>query len=250
MAKPPKQFDVWFVAASTVYKQVPYTVASGWVQEGRLGPADQLRPAGSTEAWKRLDEFELFADYLPRPAAPTVPVEEPAAAGEAASGEPVEPPEFEPPPRRRRDDTDDDVDMIPLIDISMVLLVFFVMIRAAGALSSVDVPDMRYAGELKSDPTAVTISIEKANETDVAYSVRVGEKPAAPENANLPSKQAAIERLTAVVNEMDKPPEVRVACAQALPSLRVFEMIPDLKALKAKKKIKGFNAEVNEAPKK
>jgi biopolymer transport protein ExbD len=238
------------VAANTVYKQVPYGVVTGWVQEGRLGVADQLRPAGGAVDWKRLDEFELFADYLPRPVAPTVPVDTPAVGEAAAEGDGVEPPEFEPPPRRRRDDTDDDVDMIPLIDISMVLLVFFVMIRATGALSSVDVPDMRYAGELKSDPTGVTLSIEKANETDVVYSVRVGDQPVAAENGNLPSKQAAIERLTAVVNEMEKPPEVRIACSQALPSLRVFEMIPDLKALKAKKKIKGFNAEVNEAPRK
>lgn len=248
MAKAPSTFDVWFVAANTVYKHVPYSVVTGWVQEGRLGPADQLRPAGTNKPWKLVGDFELFADYLPRPVGATVSVQD--STETAPSAESGDAADLEPLPRRRRDDTDDDVDMIPLIDISMVLLVFFVMIRATGALSSVDVPDMRYAGELKSDPTAITLSIEKANELDVVYSVRIGEQPIAPENGNLPSKQAAIERLTAVVNEMDKPPEVRIACSQSLPSLRVFEMIPDLKALKAKRKIKGFNAEVNEAPRK
>lgn len=250
MAKAPAKFDVWFIAANTVYKQVPYSVVTGWVQEGRLGIADQLRPAGSTEVWKTLGEYELFADYLPRPVGTTVSVAEPAVGEAAPAVENEEPVEFEPPPRRRPEDHDDDVDMIPLIDISMVLLVFFIMVSATGALSPIDVPDMQYAGELKSDPTAITLNIEKASETDVVYSVRIGEQAAAPENANLPSKQAAIERLTAIVNDMDKPPDVRIACSQLLPSLRVFEMIPDLKALKAKRKIKSFNAEVNEAPKK
>jgi biopolymer transport protein ExbD len=238
-----------------VYKQVPYTVVADWCQQGRLGPTDQLRPAGTSEAWKRVEEVELFADYLPRsvPAA-TVPVE-PAAAEPAADPGAVAPveipetPDLDPLPRSRsRVDGDDEVDMIPLIDISMVLLVFFIMIRAAGSLSSVDVPDMRYAAKRSNDPNTVTITIEKADETTVVYSVRVGERPLQPDNANLPGPRVAIERLNAVLADMDKPPEVRIACGQNLPSARVFELIPDLKVLEKKHKIKGFTAEVNEAP--
>src|SRR5438874_1324904 len=83
-------------------------VVADWTGEGRLTGADMLRPAGTTEAWKRLDEFELLVDYLPR-AMPT-----PAAAagtdGAAAAGEL---PDLEPetPRRRRRADEDADVDM-------------------------------------------------------------------------------------------------------------------------------------------
>src|ERR671912_648511 len=100
-AKPPKAFDVWFVAANTVYKGVPYGVV-----------AEQ----------------------------------------------PVELPDPKPGPRRSRFDEDDDVDMIPLIDISMVLLVFFIMVQATGAMAPTDVPEMRYAGQLSTDPNAITIT--------------------------------------------------------------------------------------------
>src|SRR5262249_30602303 len=136
VAKRPKQFDVWFVAANTVYKQVPYNVVADWAQQGRLGPADQLRPAGSTEPWTRIDADALFADYLPRPVGETVAVGE-TAPGEASPAiaeamEAPETPDLDPLPRRRSPYGEDDVDMIPLIDISMVLLVFFIMIRAAG----------------------------------------------------------------------------------------------------------------------
>lgn len=247
MAKPPKQFDVWFVTTSTVYKQVPYTVVADWCQQGRLGPADQLRPAGSADAWKLVAAWDLFADYLPREVGVAVAAE-PVAVGDAAT-ETAEPIDLDPLPRRRGGgDSDDDVDMIPLIDISMVLLVFFIMLRATGALSSVDVPDMVHAGELSKDPNAVTLSIEKADETTVKYSVRVGEQPVPADNANLTSPSAAMARLNAVIDGLEKPPHVRIACSQQLPSQRVFELIPDLKAMKAKKRINGFTAEVNEAP--
>ena len=56
-AKPPKSFDVWFVAANTVYKAVPYNVVADWTGQGRLSSSDRLRPAG-TEGW---DEARLAA---------------------------------------------------------------------------------------------------------------------------------------------------------------------------------------------
>ncbi len=247
MAKAPKQFDVWFVTANTVYKGVPFSVVADWVQEGRLTSTDQLRSASSTDAWRRVEEFTFFADYLPRPMVMAATTPEPT---ESSDVEPDEMPELDHRPRRRRDDSDDDVDMIPLIDISMVLLVFFIMMRATGALSPVDVPDMQYAGELSSDPNAITLAIEKKDETTVVYSLRVGEQPPLASDANLTSQRETLERLKEMVAKMESPPEVRVACAKDLPSQRVFELIPDLKTLKSQRKIRGFNAEVNEASRK
>ena len=72
MATAPKTFDVWFVAANTVYRAVPYQVVADWTQQGRLSAADRLRPAGVETAWKTVGEWELLADYLPRPAVATV----------------------------------------------------------------------------------------------------------------------------------------------------------------------------------
>ena len=57
--KPPKAFDVWFVAANTVYKGVPYHVVADWAQEGRLRPTDMVRPAGTNMAWATVAEHEL-----------------------------------------------------------------------------------------------------------------------------------------------------------------------------------------------
>jgi biopolymer transport protein ExbD len=246
VAKPPKAFDVWFVAANTVYKAVPYQVAADWTQQGRLAPADMLRPAGSQDAWKKVEEWELLADYLPKPA----PVTTAAASGEPQAA-PVELPEaadtdFR--PRRRRADDDDDVDMIPLIDISMVLLVFFIIVSATGALSPVDVPDMRYAGELTADPDAITISIEKASAEEVYYSVRVGKTPPKSEHARLPTPEAALAALDELLPERTRPPEVRVACAKDLPSERVHELNRELLKRRAKGLINNTVATVNEAP--
>src|SRR6185312_14237980 len=150
-----------------------------------LNAADRLRSAGVEEAWKPVSEWNLFVEYMP----PAVP----AAAG--VSGTPIEIPDAPDEETlitgRKKAEEDDDVDMIPLIDISMVLLVFFIMVSAAGALSPVDVPDMRFAGELATDPQAITISIEKANAEDVHYAVRSGPNPAKPDSANLPTPEAA-----------------------------------------------------------
>src|SRR4051794_8079531 len=87
VASAPKALDVWFVAANTVYRQVPYQVVADWVREGRLGTADQLRPAGAADRdWRTVGGWDLFADYLPRPAVATS-----AEGGDVELPEPVEP---------------------------------------------------------------------------------------------------------------------------------------------------------------
>lgn len=242
MAKPPKTFDVWFITANTAYRQVPYQVVADWVQQGRLAPVDMLRPPG-TESWKQVSQWELFADYLPQ----SGPAVGSAAQPAAAAVEMPEPVDFDFHPRRQKEE-DDDVDMIPLIDISMVLLVFFIIISATGALSPVDVPDMRFAGELSADPDAITISIEKASAEDVYYSVRVGKNPPSPEHARMPTPESAIAALDSLLADRTRPPEVRIACAKDLPSERVLELNRDLKRRIDKGLINSTVATVNEAP--
>src|SRR5262245_11920587 len=245
--KPPKAFDVWFVAANTVYKGVPYNVAADWVQQGRLAPADMVRAAGSTGAWVTIAEQEFLADYLPRPtAAMAAPVATAVAGTNGAANAAVAPaqapraderaelPEPESINVRSRFDDEDDVDMIPLIDISMVLLVFFIMIRAAGALAPVDVPEMRYAGQLSNDPNAITISIEKLNDEQVYYSVRVGPTAPKPSHDLLPTPEKAIAALDDLLASTQRPPEVRIACHRDLPYERIVELQTDLEARQKK----------------
>jgi biopolymer transport protein ExbD len=267
-AKPPKAFDVWFVTANTVYKGVPYNVAADWTQQGRLAGTDMVRPSGTEEPWTRVGDNELLADYLPRttakvpappaPAAPAGPGAVTAPAGPAQAAEPadqaaqkpVELPDPEPGPPKSRFEEDDEVDMIPLIDISMVLLVFFIMIQAAGALAPVDVPDMKYAGQLTNDPDAITITIEKLNTEEVYYSVRVGPAPPLPEHDQLKTPEGALSALTDALQSTTRPPEVRIACRRDLPRERVYELRRELEPLRIKGVINSTVATVVEAPEK
>ena len=260
MSKPAKSFDVWFVTANTVYRSVPYSVVTGWTQEGRLAATDMVRPAGANVPWTAVSAHELLADYMPRqvpsvavPAnVPAQAIPAPGAAPGAAPGEApaehVELPEPEELTYRKPHSTeDDDVDMIPLIDVSMVLLVFFIIMRAAGATAPVDVPELRYAGQLSNDPDAITINIDKKGD-DVYYSVRQGAASPRPEHDNLATPEDAIKALDGLLAEASSPPKVRVACHKALPRGRVYELRKDLDVRQKKNQINSFEATVIEAP--
>jgi biopolymer transport protein ExbD len=266
-AKPPKAFDVWFVVANTVYKAVPYNVVADWTQQGRLTGTDMVRPTATDDPWQRVADHELLSDYLPRTAAkPPKPVARPVAKPDPApNGEvvpvatlvpdpepaplaPVELPDPEPGAARPRFEDDDEVDMIPLIDISMVLLVFFVMIQASGALAPVDVPEMKYAGQLSNDPDAITITIEKQSDEEVYYSVRVGAAPPPPEHDRLKTPEGAMAALTEALAATTRPPEVRIACRKDLPRERVYELRRELEPLRLKGVINATVATVVEAP--
>ncbi len=249
-AKPPKAFDVWFVAANTVYKAVPYNVVADWTQQGRLARTDKVRPTGTEEAWVAVGEYDLLTDYLTRPSAATAAPAQFEVVDEstAPAAEPVELPDPEPGRRVSRPEDDDEVDMIPLIDISMVLLVFFIMIQAAGALAPVDVPEMKYAGSLSNDPAAITITIDRLNTEDVFYSVRVGNVAPKPAHDRLPSPEAALKALAEALAGTTQPPEVRIACRKDLPRERVYELRRELEPLRKKGIINSTVATVVEAP--
>lgn len=273
MGEAPTAFDVWFITANTVYKGVPYQVTADWVQQGRLAPTDRIRPRGA-EQWITVQDYPLLADYLPQPMTfPTVPVGDQESSRSSAAGMPavsagsgiVATPhhisaegmiprdveelfERSEAPLFRRTDDDEEVDMVPLIDISMVLLVFFIMIRATGALAPVDVPEMRYAGTLAADPEAVTIVIDKYDEERVYYAVRHGKNAPKPSHDLLPTYEAALRALDEILATVSRPPEVRVACHKDLPYERIVELQPELEARHKKNQINSFVATVVEAP--
>src|SRR5262245_33566961 len=111
--------DVWIVELNTVYREVPFTVVTDWLQQGRLLADDRVRPAG-TEKWYAIAKVPALAAFVPH--------EEPHRPDDQA--EALEPVETGFHWRRGADEEDDDVDMIPLIDISLVLLIFFMMTAA------------------------------------------------------------------------------------------------------------------------
>lgn len=123
--------DIWIVDLNTVYRDVPYAVVLDWLQQGRLVPEDQVRPAGGKK-WYAVSAVPAFVPYLPQPAA--VRVDDQAEA--------LEPVELDVPVGQRHEEEDEDVDMIPLIDISLVLLIFFMMTASvsSGFLALIETP--------------------------------------------------------------------------------------------------------------
>jgi biopolymer transport protein ExbD len=232
----PLNYDVWFVVADTVYRGVPYGVLTGWAEQGRLAADDKVRPAGSEQPWSRVGNHPLLADFLFRP--------RPAVAADAS--EQLQPVEMD--FGRRFEEEDDDVDMIPLIDISLVLLIFFMMTTAVAALSPVNVPDMHYASELSKDPDALTIHIDKRADGEVFFAVRVGDR-LAPEDNNLATPEEMLVRLDVRLSEAQRPPEVRVACHRELPRSWVRDVARELHKRKEKEQISSYSAEVNEQKK-
>ena len=133
MAEKKRFLDVWVLETNTVYREVPFTIVTDWIQQGRLVPDDKLRPSGTAE-WFPLGGMPAFAAYLPR----TEPyrVEDQAEA--------LEPVHVDFSWARPKEDDDEDVDMIPLIDISLVLLIFFMMTASirAGVFSNINTPKL------------------------------------------------------------------------------------------------------------
>src|SRR5690606_30924235 len=144
------------------------------------------------------------------------------------------------------EEEDDDPDMIPLIDISLVLLVFFMMTTAVAALSPVDVPQMKNVGEASGDKDAITVQIDKRASGEPFFAVRVGEKPPLPDDNNLPTPGAALERLDIMLGASQYSREVRIACHKDLPRGWVRDLARELDKRKVKNQISFYGAEVNQ----
>jgi hypothetical protein len=141
--------DVWIVENNTVYREVPFMVVTDWIQQGRLLGDDRVRPSG-TRDWYPIGESPTFAPYMPK-------VEEHRAEDRAEALEPVQ---IDFTWRRRPEDDDEDVDMIPLIDISLVLLIFFMMTASIGGLFQIDTPSARHKNVALSEQMKLWVGID------------------------------------------------------------------------------------------
>lgn len=185
--------DVWIVESNTVYREVPFEVAVDWIQQGRLVDDDQLRWAGTAD-WFRLGSTPAFAAYLPRA--------EPMRAEDKA--EALEPVEVDFRWKRPGDEEDDDVDMIPLIDVSLVLLIFFMM-TATGAMAAalIPTPATAFGTLMSTDPLMIWIGIERDKDGNAIYSLGRGDRdPASPEDQGLQTQEALLTRLDLLLPEV------------------------------------------------
>lgn len=135
MADNRRLMDVWIVETNAAYKAVPFETVANWLQQARLLGEDRVRPTGTT-SWFRIDSISALAPYLPQP--------EPQRVEDQA--EALEPIEADFHWRHSSEDEDNDPDMIPLIDISLVLLIFFMMTAAiqAGLFTPIDTPPAQH----------------------------------------------------------------------------------------------------------
>lgn len=236
MAEKRRFLDVWIVESNSVYKEVPFTVVTDWTQQGRLLEDDMLRPSG-TEKWFRLGNTPALVAYLPR--------EDPYRTDDQAEALGAVEVDFS--WKRPRADEDDDVDMIPLIDISLVLLIFFMMtttVAVAGAASWINVPDTEHGSALAS-PGMIWIGIDRKPDGQPSYSFGEGEKGAEPENQNLTETQL-FERLTARIKTLPEPVEIRITAHRQLPYEVVKNMTIALEPYRQRGQIKKVFAEVSE----
>ncbi len=223
MAEKRRFLDVWIVESNTVYREVPFTVVADWVQQGRLLENDMLRPSGTAE-WFRVGASPDFSPYLPR--------SEPDRVEDQA--EAMEPVELDFRWDKRHDDEDDDVDMIPLIDVSLVLLIFFMLTASgAGLAAFVPTPAAEYANTAVGNPEDVGLNIDLTGEGDnrrPVYSMTVGNKILSDKDANLESMGELLARLKVYMETLSDRIEVTINAHPDLKSGIVRELTAALES--------------------
>jgi biopolymer transport protein ExbD len=234
MAKQPRGYDLWLTAANRVYRTVPYDVLTDWLQQGRVVPDDQVRTEAAGE-WRRVGDVPAFATFLPH-----ADHDRPDDVAEAF--EPVALPVVP----RRRDDDDDDVDMIPLIDISLVLLIFFMMtatVAVSGA--SIDTPPVYNGSTLTTDQAMIWVGVDRAENGSPVYSIGQGNRPpdAGDDKLTLPK---VLDRLDAKLKESVIGRSVRVVGNKRLPFGEVQKLTVELERRKRPGGVTEIKAEVNE----
>jgi biopolymer transport protein ExbD len=232
--KPQRTFDVWIIETNTVYRGVPYTVITDWVQQGRLLNEDRLRAAG-TSKWQELATMPAFTAFLPRV--------EPHRANDQA--EALEPVQLDIAWKHRpAGGEDEDVDMIPLIDVSLVLLVFFMMTATVStAAATIAIPEARYM-LFGADPEMWWIGIEPGSDGgEPKYSMAQGDKGKA---EAFESRKALVEHLTAELQKEHGPVDIRIRAHRQLPYKYVRDMTADLGEFRRHHQIHKVMTEVSE----
>lgn len=170
-------WDVWLSDQNTVYTGVPFSAVCDWIVDGRLLPQDRARPHGNANAvWQPLTRYEWFAPYF---------VAQTAAGGSDDAAEAHESVELG--LKLRKEEDEGEVDLVPLIDISMVLLIFFTMMRlmnaaqgAAQSRAAIPTPEAEN-GYVVEKADMITIGLHVDEKTQ-ALQYYVNEEPVNPNN--------------------------------------------------------------------
>jgi biopolymer transport protein ExbD len=226
MAEKRRFIDVWIVDGNTVYKEVPFAVVTDWVQQGRVLENDMWKPSG-TKDWIPFGGRPEFAPYFPHP--------EPNRTEDQA--EALEPVHVDFTFKRPKQEEDDDVDMIPLIDVSLVLLVFFMLsATTAGMAAFVRTPDVEHT--LMADtPDAFRIDVSNDNGAPI-YSLAVSGKPPAEDEKDLRQLSALLDRLKARLEQSPIDVEVVINADKDLAAKHVRDLLVALRLKPFRDKIR------------
>lgn len=228
MAKASRILDIWITETQAVYTEVPFAVVVDWIQQGRLLADDRVRLAGN-KTWHPVNKVPALAPYLPR----TEPLETSAAS------ESLEPVDLGWNWKKAEEAEDDDVDMIPLIDISLVLLIFFMMTAtiSSGVLSPIQTPDTKYpAGVLAADQYWIGADTkapkgEKSKENLVWYSLGHDTNELAAPTSNFDDFRASLTRQFAPLSGELK---IRIRADRSLPIEAVTGLIREVRELQSR----------------
>jgi biopolymer transport protein ExbD len=235
MAEKRRLLDVWILETKTVYREVPFTVVTDWVQQGRLLESDMIRPSG-TQKWIPLVSVPDFAVYLPKP--------EPFRAEDQA--EALEPVEVDFSWKRPAPEEEGDVDMIPLIDVSLVLLLFFMMtasvVTAAGLVRT---PETQHGTQMASDPGMYSINITPDTDGTPLYALCQGDQVPSKEESRQ-TEAEVLQRLDAHLKSASEPVDVNVKADRNLPYDVVKKFVVALEIRRGRGLVRRVYAGVSE----
>jgi biopolymer transport protein ExbD len=223
MAKPANRvLDVWIVETQAVYTEVPFAVVADWLQQGRLLADDRVRLAGNT-TWHLVSKVPALAPYLPQA--------EPLDTASAA--EALEPVELGWNWKPSEETEDEDVDMIPLIDISLVLLIFFMMTATinSGVLTPIQTPETKYPeGVLAADQYWIGVDSKGPKKSGGGpwYSLGHDKQEIAPPTDNFADLLGTVTTKFATLSGEVR---IRVRADRALPIETVTGLIQELREL-------------------
>jgi biopolymer transport protein ExbD len=190
MAEKRRFIDVWLVEPNTVYREVPFNVVTSWVEQSRLVADDMVRNSGTAQ-WFRVGDSPDFKPYLPQ--ADTYRIDdETEAMGEV---------EMDFGFRKRPDDEDDDCDMIPLIDVSLVLLVFFMLTSTAAVAGALITTPETVNGLVvgREQMFYVNIDLPNGRGTNPDFSISVGLAPVQEKDRAIPTITKTVDRLKELI---------------------------------------------------
>lgn len=218
--KPDRVLDVWITETHAVYTEVPFAVVTDWVQQGRLLADDRVRLAGN-KTWHAIEKVPALRPYLPQ----AEPLETSAAS------EAMEPVDLGWKWKRPEDAEDEDVDMIPLIDISLVLLIFFMMTAtiSSGIMAPIKTPETSYpTGVLSADQFWIGVDTK---DKQTVYSLGHDKDELAAPTASFDEFRGTLMRQFAKSSGEIK---IRIRADRGLPIDTVTGLIRELRELQAR----------------